>query len=396
MKIQCPQCKSEIKIARPRSLVLTGLRAWERWTAALTLPGMVMVLGGTLWAGCFYHGVHSVGMVFGEPQASHIYDTASQHWGGLMAYALVPVNLIAAQTSYADWVLPVPMVFLVATRLTDGFNFDWTFWTFWAPRPATAFSCLIVARSCYYYLYDKAFSNLNRKWLKEIQPRQSQGSIDGDGNEADGANGDAGAAAGDIAEGDILLELNAELGIEDGEDEEEQHQQQGARDERRPGHQEAQLPNNVREGAEDAPLPAAEGAADDNQAANANANNNNAPPPALLNRRRNEIITDTSSIFLKTLGALIFPTIAAGVGEILHHTLPLSWVRPTPCDTMLSNNGRELLLRTRWGRSVVGGCLFVVLKDALVLYVRWKMAKNHRGRRIMDFDKKRKEYVLGD
>jgi hypothetical protein len=43
-----------------------------------------------------------------------------------------------------------------------------------------------------------------------------------------------------------------------------------------------------------------------------------------------------------------------------------------------------------------GGCLFVVLKDALVLYVRWRMTRNYRGRRIMNFDRLRREHVLRD
>jgi hypothetical protein len=38
--------------------------------------------------------------------------------------------------------------------------------------------------------------------------------------------------------------------------------------------------------------------------------------------------------------------------------------------------------------------LFIVLKDALVLYCRWKLAQTHRQRRIMDYDKKTKEYTL--
>ena len=47
-------------------------------------------------------------------------------------------------------------------------------------------------------------------------------------------------------------------------------------------------------------------------------------------------------------------------------------------------------MQEKWGRSLVGGCLFVVLKDAVMLYVRWKMAQMHRGRRVLDFDRKKK------
>lgn len=388
-KIQCPQCKCEIKIARPRSLVLSGVKAWERLTGTLTLPGMAGVLGTTIWAGCFYHGLHSVRVVFGEREAMQMYARANRHWGWLSAYALIPVSLIAARTHYADFVLPGSTIFLFATQLSEKFAIDWTIWP---PRPSTVFGCLPVVRNCYNYLYEKAFGNLNRKWLQEIQPRHGQ---DGEGNEADHAN-DAAAAVDDIADGDVVLELNLEIGVEDDEDEEQPEQQQrpqGARPDGQPRNRDEAQPA----AAENAP-PAANQAANNNPPANANANANPgpAPQPALLNRRPNEILTDTSSIFLTTLGALLFPSIAAGMGELLHHTLPLSLVKPSSGFTFFRNSGRERLLRTKWGRSVVGGCLFVVLKDALVLYVRWMMAKNHRGRKIMDFDKGRKEYVLGD
>ncbi len=395
-KIQCPQCKSEIKIARPTSLVLSGVRAWERLTATLTLPGMAGVLGTTIWAGCFYHGLHSVRVVFGDREALDMFRRASRHWGWLSAYALIPLSLISARTNYADFVLPGSTVFLFATQLSERFAIDWTIWP---PRPSTVFGCLPVVRNCYNYLYEKAFGNLDRKWLQDIQPRREQDGNDGDRNEADGAN-DAAAAADEIAEGDVVLELNLEIGVEDGE-EEEQRQQEGAREEIERVHGEAQPPDQLPPADEDAPPPA-HGAANGNRPANARANENPnqgndnaaAPAPALLNRRPNEIISDTSSIFHTTLGALLFPSIAAGMGELLYHTLPLSLVKASPRATILANNGREQLLRTKWGRSVVGGCLFVVLKDALVLYVRWRMARNHRGRRIMDFDRGKGVYVL--
>ncbi len=392
-KIQCPQCKSEIKIARPQSVVLAGVRAWERLTGTLTLPGMAAVLGGTIWAGCFYHGVHSVRVVFGDADAFFIFRRASRHWGWLSAYALIPMSLISARTNYADFVLPGSTIFLFATQLSERFAIDWTIWP---PRPSTVFGCLPVVRNCYNYLYEKAFGNLNRKWLREIQPRHDGNQ--GEHNEADQADDDAAAAAADeVADGDVVLEFNLEIGVEDDEEDEQVQAQGGGRRAERRAAQAADG---------NAAPPPAPGAAvannNDNNPppananANANAAQNNNPPPALLNRRPHEIIGDTSTIFLNTLGALLFPSIAAGMGELLFHTLPLSWVKASPRAIVFGNNGREQLLRTRWGRSVVGGCLFVVLKDALVMYVRWRMARNHRGRRIMDWDRRKGEYVLRD
>lgn len=386
-KIQCPQCKTEIKIARPRSIVLDLVKAWERLVGQATLPGIATVLGGTIFAGCFYHGLHSVRVVFGDYHANLLLYRAQRHRGWLAAYALIPISLISARTNYADFVLPWSTVFLFATQLSERFGIDWTIWP---PRPSTVFGCLPVVRNCYNYLYERAFGDLNRKWLQEIQPQQAQEGNGGERNEADQAN-DAAAAADEIADGNVVLELNLEIGV--GDDEEEP-QQQEARNERRPAPPDHQQPPN-----ENAP-PAAAIAAPNNAQADANNNQNNNPPvqpaPAILNRRPNELISDTSSIIVNTLGALLFPSIAAGMGELLAHTLPSSWTHSSSPSSILARKGREQLLRTRWGRSVVGGCLFVVLKDALVLYVRWRMARNHRKRRIMDFDKGGAVWVLRD
>jgi hypothetical protein len=47
------------------------------------------------------------------------------------------------------------------------------------------------------------------------------------------------------------------------------------------------------------------------------------------------------------------------------------------------------LLQQKWGRSLIGGAMFVVLKDAVMLYVRWRMARDHRMRRVLDYKGKR-------
>jgi hypothetical protein len=122
------------------------------------------------------------------------------------------------------------------------------------------------------------------------------------------------------------------------------------------------------------------------------------PRPPRVRRERN-IAISTTSLADTILGALIFPTIAAAMGELLRHTLPTSWIA-TPSASWLGGwvgtGGRAGLrsrptgfLQTRWGRSIVGGCMFVGLKDMVLLYVRWKMAQSHRRRRIVDFDRQK-------
>ena len=96
------------------------------------------------------------------------------------------------------------------------------------------------------------------------------------------------------------------------------------------------------------------------------------------NRERGLSIS-TTGLAERVLGALLFPSIAGASGELLRLCLPEKWTR----------DGATLLGR-KWGRSVVGGCLFVVLKDAVMLYVRWKMAQQHRKRKVLDFKGRRR------
>ncbi|RWA04716.1 hypothetical protein EKO27_g10383 [Xylaria grammica] len=81
-------------------------------------------------------------------------------------------------------------------------------------------------------------------------------------------------------------------------------------------------------------------------------------------------------------GALLWPGVCYGVGEIMRHLLPSRFVsRPT-------NGPVTGLLQERWGRSFIGGCLFVVLKDAFFLYVKYKRMMNRPYRRIKNSERR--------
>jgi len=118
-----------------------------------------------------------------------------------------------------------------------------------------------------------------------------------------------------------------------------------------------------------------------------------APPPPVALRREAGLVIYLTRTASTVLGALLFPSISALVGEALRLALPLSWTTPA----MLGWGSRSPrraglptgLLQTRWGRSVVGGCLFVVLKDAVRVYCKWRMAVSYRTRRVLDFEGKR-------
>lgn len=375
-KILCPQCKSEIKIARPNSYLVSAVRSIDRSLGRLVLPGLGLSIMGTVYAGLSIHGFYSVLIVCGREHAIRIFEEAQRHRGWLSGYGLIPLSLIFSRTNYADFVLPGGTLFLLATQLSERFEIDMTIWP---PLPSTVFACLPALRSMYNFGYEKAFGELNRKWIQEVQPRQDEG-VDSQGvNDADVANAEE-AMMDQAEDGGLVVQLEVNIGGEMGEDDdEEQEQQDGA-----PQAFQAQNDN---------PDIPPDGAAEPGAAPPLNANipnNQNQPPGGvqqMLGQRQDEIVT--SGIGETVLGALVFPAVAASMGGLLSYALPDSWM--SSANWM---NGRPGLLRHRWGRSVVGGCLFVVLKDALVLYCRWKLAQTHRQRKVLDFDKATKTYKI--
>ncbi|KAI0490040.1 hypothetical protein F4859DRAFT_509616 [Xylaria cf. heliscus] len=81
-------------------------------------------------------------------------------------------------------------------------------------------------------------------------------------------------------------------------------------------------------------------------------------------------------------GALLWPGVCYGAGEILRHLLPSRFVTKPPSGPATG------LLQERWGRSLIGGCLFVVLKDVFFLYVRYKRMMNRPYRRIKNSERR--------
>lgn len=108
-------------------------------------------------------------------------------------------------------------------------------------------------------------------------------------------------------------------------------------------------------------------------------------PEADNNRVAGGTLRDiVSSIVL----SLLYPSICFGMGELLRVSLPRSWVtRPgPPWGTRPQATG---LLQRRWGRSLVGGCLYVVLKDAFQLYAKYRQVQQKSKRRVRNVERRR-------
>ncbi|KAI9794975.1 MAG: hypothetical protein M1835_006199 [Candelina submexicana] len=363
-KILCPQCKSEITVARPRSFVIECVRALERITGRLILPGVGLVVFGCVYTGCVVYGLHTINMIFGPEDMQLIVrpDTFAKSWRLKLGLPLVPVVLVASRTTLADSVLPVLPILFFATQTGKRARFNMGHWP---PSAAMSLAVLPYLRGAYNEIYERVLAERERRWIKEVQPRAGE---TGDEPGAAGAQDEGFQAEEDMGD-DVVMGINLEVQVIEDDDEGD-------------GGQALQAEQPA---AEQAPI------ADEQEAAQAN------PEPAAQAApapRQNNLIISTANIADTVLGALIFPTISAAMGELLKLALPKSWTSPITISKGFIGRKRITwnstgILQERWGRSIVGGCLFVVLKDVVVLYSRWQAAQNHRKRRVVDYDKKK-------
>lgn len=399
-KILCPQCKSEIRLQRPRSLAVESVRTIERLTKLMVLPGIFFLVGTATYTTLRWIGTDTVYKVFGvedartilqplftQPHESsitmHMLHHLRDNWQLDIGLPAIPTVLLLSRTRIADSFLPfLPLVFFASG---GGVQHDGLLQVKWPPSAAFTVAALPYLRSIYNAYYDRYWLRHERRWLKEVQPRADP-EEDNDAD-AQGEEGDAEAILNAIAEEDggdgdhddvVELEVDVDLlfdwhggGPADNNNAPENPPVPIARGPARP--LEAPPVDDEAPGAE-------EGNEEEEAAPAPNVPQQQAQPRRQRVRRERNIGFATASVADTVLGALIFPTIAAAMGEALKIGLPHSWVTP-------STSGKPTgFLQNKWARSIVGGCLFVGLKDAVLLYVRWKMAQTHRQRRVVDYD----------
>lgn len=92
------------------------------------------------------------------------------------------------------------------------------------------------------------------------------------------------------------------------------------------------------------------------------------------------------------VGALILPGISFVAGECLRVLLPRKWTIPATRDpsTYRYIGGRPGLLQLQWGRSLVGGSLYIVLRDILRIYTKTRKVAALSTRRVKNVDRPRR------
>jgi len=382
--ILCPQCKSSIQLVRPRDPIVEVVRALERVAAKAVAPAALTVAFSAVVHACAVHGLYTITSIFGPQDSRRILQplidniwTASrpmdqlrnfmQHWRLRIGLPLITPLLILSRTTLADSILPVlPIVFFA----TQGDTSDTLDMISWPPSASMTFAVLPYIRSAYNTYHQRVWAEREKKWLKEIQPRSGQ--QDDNAQVALDAQMEA-------AEEDNNFEIRVDANIwEDwaGADDDDLllEVQDGGQ-----AH-----PFNAPPLPDNAPLPQGQ------QIPQQPRPQQNPAPPPPQDREERLLSFSTNSLAQTVMSAIIFPTIASVSGDLLTYILPRSWTT-LPVSKWGIGRGRVTgLLQNKWGRSVVGGCLFVVVKDAVMLYVRWKMARQHQRRHVVNYDRKSK------
>lgn len=421
-KIECPQCKTEIKLARPRDLIVEGVRGLERLGSQLVTPGSLTVLAASLYNSSLVWGIHSIYAVFGEkdgfrilapilinrirpPTTLYIGSGRSmgqqllnvaidqiQHWRLYVGLPLITPVLILSRTSLADSILPVmPILFFATQTHSPQDSFDLTAWP---PSASLAFSLLPYVRSLYNFSYKRIWDAKEKQWLKDIQPRLTQDAANGANGDGEGGGGVEGQDdMGPLAprEGDEnVFEVRIDGNIwdewdDDTDDEDQAAAAVAAVDAAVAQAEQRQNQNQNQENAIDQAQPAAQQNNPEAVQQRAQRPRGQAAAGAANERGERRLSFSPTAIAETVLGALMFPTIAGVSGELLKLALPRSWTTAPPQSLFGGRTASKGLLQEKWGRSLVGGCLFVVLKDAVTLYVRWRMAQMHRKRTVLDY-----------
>lgn len=114
-------------------------------------------------------------------------------------------------------------------------------------------------------------------------------------------------------------------------------------------------------------------------------NNNNQQAPEEPVREARGTSTTFIDLLNGVVSALTFPLVCWASGEVLRHTLPTPWVtRPQP--RIVTG-----LLQEQWGRSLVGGAMYVVARDMVKLYTKHRRVEVRKRRRVRNVPRRKEK-----
>ena len=380
-KVECPQCKTPIKVERPHSLFLSARRRFQKAQSLTIIPLCAALVGGGLLTSLYSHGITTVYIIFGNEDARRILfppDLPVYSNPVHLSLPLVPAALLLYRTSIGNRFLSlIPLTYLISP-IPDRSA------PLWPPSASMTLAALPFVRWAYNGVYKLLFAKREQGWLRELQPRGGEGNTDGE-------NGQDNQNEGVVGEGNVNIEFGIEVGVVD-EDAEEiigggAIAEPPAQDEQPPLADEHAIPADQPQNPPGNPDPPAQNA----MAAQL------APPPQ-QNAQQDQNVNGLNAanalpiiinvILEKAVGALVFPAIASGIGHALNALLPPHLVKTMRPDNIQNggSNSYTGFLQTTFGRSIAGGFLFIVLRDSLGLYSKYSLAVQQRRRTIVDYD----------
>lgn len=115
---------------------------------------------------------------------------------------------------------------------------------------------------------------------------------------------------------------------------------------------------------------------------NNNNNNNNQAQEEVIRERNGGPSTTLTDLVNGVVTAITFPLVCWGAGEILRHALPDNWITRT-------HPRATGLLQEQWGRSLVGGMVFIVARDAVNLYTKHRRVEVRKHRRVRNVPRRK-------
>ncbi|OLN97086.1 Small glutamine-rich tetratricopeptide repeat-containing protein 2 [Colletotrichum chlorophyti] len=418
-EIRCPVCKATINIDEPWDPAL-ALNNQVHKSFSKVSPGLILGgLGAGTCAGLAMYGNIAL-RVFVGPEAAFQFLFSERNGVPIENWAHIAILPAIAPALVIGQSFPVlgNVFFMPAAALYGVFHMarDDNFLS-WPPSPQLAAACFPYVRAVYNNLYHEFACSYERKWerriagLPEPAPMANNRRVDDNrvrrGRNNAGANGGAAERNGGIVGGlldaaidmldipDVDVDIDVEIAeaeveggagmphldfvveeveeIEDGaaagDDEveiiaavvEEQQQQ----------HDDNNDDQNQQAAVQQPAQPA--------QAA-----------PAPRQRGLQASLRDITNALASTL---LLPVFSAGVGELIRLALPRHWTTPTARFGRFPV--RTGLLQEQWGRNLVGGCMYIVLRDAFRLYTKYRMAQNKPLRKVRNVDRRRNQASPG-
>ncbi|KAH8591617.1 hypothetical protein B0O99DRAFT_690428 [Bisporella sp. PMI_857] len=388
--IKCPACNMALLIDQPTNVVDFVVQFFEDICDTAIIGVAAGAVSGIVYSGCLVYGLNTIYTVFGAEEATNIlgfnddrFLIESAHSNTLNIHQIygrglyhtiqlfspfMPSSVLSIArgrkaTVFFGLPLIAPLLFFGANKNLSprigSFALPYALYHLLTPpqnrlqqplSPAIAFAVLPSVRLAYRNIYAFAFSGLEKRWALTNSLSQADGEANPNpDNEVFGVQ--------IVVEGDGDEEVvNAEIEV---------------------AVEEAANGEQAQDAAEVAEAVAEEVAQEIRNEIGAQVNVE-PPQAAAPNRRAGQL--ELFLPFSQMLVTLLLPAFSALVGDILKYSLPSRLVSKG-----IAGASKRGILQERWGRTIIGGCIFVVLRDASVLFAKWNRYERFHRTRILNY-----------